>query len=119
MALEGVQQGRYALHEAIVDQALVLVDLDVELALLALLVNLILLGPDEGLFVDIGVDFDVGVIAELKRVLRRSRAVGLANTNRRMDSSRGASAHPFTVVYRHLGDILDLGVQLAVSGESE
>jgi hypothetical protein len=31
--------------------------------------DLVLLGADEGAFVDIGVDFDVRVVAELERVL--------------------------------------------------
>ena len=39
------------------------------LALRALLVDLVLLGSDEGSLVDIGVNFNVGVVAELQRVL--------------------------------------------------
>ena len=42
--------------------------------------NLLLLRPDEGLFVDIGVNFDIGVIAELQRVLagRETSVTGLS-----------------------------------------
>ena len=39
------------------------------LALVPLLVDLVLLGADEGAFVDIGVDFDVRVVAQLERIL--------------------------------------------------
>ena len=39
------------------------------LALLALLVNLVLLCADEGPLVDVWVNFDVGVVAELESVL--------------------------------------------------
>lgn len=38
-------------------------------ALEALLVDLVLLGADERAFVNIGVDFDVGVVAQLESVL--------------------------------------------------
>jgi hypothetical protein len=39
------------------------------LALRSLLVDLILFGADEGTFINIGVYFDVGVVAELESVL--------------------------------------------------
>ena len=80
MGLERRDQVRDALDEGIVDDSLVLVRLDLGLALLALLVNLLLLRPDEGLFVDIGVNFNIGVIAELQRVLswRKTSARGLS-----------------------------------------
>lgn len=38
-------------------------------ALVTLLVDLALLGSDERTFVDVGVDFDVGVIAQLESIL--------------------------------------------------
>ncbi|GJC91136.1 hypothetical protein ColLi_13974 [Colletotrichum liriopes] len=69
MGLEGVEQLGYALHQAIVDDALVLERLDLVLALKALLVDLVLLCSDEGPLIDVGVDFDVRVVAELQRVL--------------------------------------------------
>ncbi|GKT88388.1 hypothetical protein Ct61P_06238 [Colletotrichum tofieldiae] len=69
MGLEGVEQLGYALHQAIVDDALVLERLDLVLALKALLVDLVLLRSDEGSLIDVGVDFDVRVVAELQRVL--------------------------------------------------
>lgn len=69
MGLEGGDQVRDALDEGVVDDSLVLVRLDLGLALLALLMDLLLLRSDERLFVDIGVDFNIGVVAELQRVL--------------------------------------------------
>ena len=39
------------------------------LALLALLMDLVLFRPDEGALVDIGVDLDIRVIAELQSIL--------------------------------------------------
>lgn len=69
MGLEGGDQVRDALDEGVVDDSLVLVRLDLGLALLSLLVDLLLLCADKRLFVDIGVDFNVGVITELQRVL--------------------------------------------------
>lgn len=69
MGLEGRKQARDARDEPIIDDALVLVLLDMELALLALLVDLVLLCADEGALVDVGVHFDVGVVRELEGVL--------------------------------------------------
>jgi hypothetical protein len=45
--------------QAIVDNSLVLVGLDLVLALESLLVDLVLLGSDEGTLVDVWVDFDI------------------------------------------------------------
>ena len=42
------------------------------LALESLLVDLVLLGSDEGALVHVGVDFDVGIVAQLERVLGSS-----------------------------------------------
>jgi hypothetical protein len=42
------------------------------LALESLLVDLVLLGPDEGALVYVGVYFDVGIVAQLERVLGSS-----------------------------------------------
>jgi hypothetical protein len=42
------------------------------LALESLLVDLVLLGSDEGALVNVGVDFDVGVVAQLERILGSS-----------------------------------------------
>lgn len=69
MRPERGQQRRNARQEAIVDDSLVLVRLDLELAVLALLVDLALLGADKGPLVDIGVNLNVRVVAELQRVL--------------------------------------------------
>ena len=66
---EGGEEGRDALQQAVVDDALVLEGFDVLFALLALLVDLVLLCADKGAFVDVGMDLDIGVIAELQVVL--------------------------------------------------
>ena len=47
----------------------VLEAIDAEFALQALLVDLVLLGSDKGSLVDVGVYFNVRVVAELQRVL--------------------------------------------------
>ena len=47
------------MKQAIVDDSLVLVGLDLVLALETLLVNLVLLRADERAFIDVGVYFDV------------------------------------------------------------
>ncbi len=65
MGLEGVEERGDALDQGIIDDALILESLDVILALLALSVDLILLGSDERSLVDVWVYLDVGVIAEL------------------------------------------------------
>lgn len=70
MALEGVQEAGNSLDQAIVDLALVLECLDVELALLALGVDLILLGTDKGSLVDVRMNLNIRVIAQLEGVLR-------------------------------------------------
>lgn len=69
MGAQGGEQGGDALQQAIVDYALIFEGLDLVLALEALLVDLVLFGADEGPFVDVGMDLDVGVIAELQIVL--------------------------------------------------
>lgn len=72
MGLQGCEKGIDAFEKAIVDDALILVGFDFVLALEALLMDLVLLGTDEGTLVDIGVYFDVRVIAELESVLGAS-----------------------------------------------
>lgn len=47
-----------------------LVCFDLKLSLLPLEVDLVLLCPNEGSFVDIGMHFNVGVVAELQSVLQ-------------------------------------------------
>lgn len=59
MALEGVQEAGNSLDQAIVDLALVLECLDVELALLALGVDLILLRTDKGSLVDVRMNLNI------------------------------------------------------------
>lgn len=67
----GAQAGEQTVdagEEAIVDDAFIAEGGDFVLALEAGLVDLVLLGADEGAFVDVGVDFDVGVVGELEGV---------------------------------------------------
>jgi len=71
MSLEGGKKGRDPLDQGIIDDSFVLVGLDLELALLALRMNLVLLGADEGSLVDIWMDLNIRVIAELQRILKR------------------------------------------------
>jgi hypothetical protein len=69
MVLEGCQEAADPFDQSIVDFALVLERLDLVLALLTLGVDLVLLRTNEGALVDVGVDFDIRVIAELESVL--------------------------------------------------
>lgn len=69
MGLESGEQSIDAAQEALVDDALVLQSSDVVLALQALLVDLVLLGANEGALVDVGVNLDVRVIGELESIL--------------------------------------------------
>ena len=68
------------------------------LALLTLLVDLALLCADERAFVDVGVDLDVGIIADFESVL--FEAVSLVSTSSLLDFFDGPTADtrmPFTV----------------------
>jgi hypothetical protein len=58
-----------ALEEAIIDYTFVFEGFNLMLALRTLLMNLILLCTDKRSFVDIGMNFDVGVITELQGIL--------------------------------------------------
>lgn len=69
MRLEGVDEARDALDERVVDLALVLELDDLLAAVVALLVNLCLLGADEGALVDVGMDFNIGIVRQLESVL--------------------------------------------------
>lgn len=69
LGLHGGDEQREALDESVVDDALVLVCLDLEFSLLSLHVHLALFGPDEGSFVDIGMDLDIRIVAEFQRIL--------------------------------------------------
>jgi hypothetical protein len=59
VSFECCEQTRDALEQPIIDNPFILVGFDLVLAFKPLLVNLILLGPNEGFLVDIRVDFDV------------------------------------------------------------
>ena len=67
--LQRVEQVVYAVDEAIVDDLLVLEGLDLVFAIDTLLVDLVLLCTDERTLVDIGMDFDIGIIGQLESVL--------------------------------------------------
>jgi hypothetical protein len=66
---ERCEQAVDALGEAIVDDALILERLNLMAAVVALLVYLCLFRANEGLLVDVGVNFDVAVVRELQVVL--------------------------------------------------
>lgn len=108
MRLERVQERRDARDEGVVDLPLVLELDDLLPAVFALLVNLGLLGADEGSLVDIGVDLDVRIIRELEGVLELMR-LGLEcllawsglQAGRRMGWY--LLAYPLAIVDRHLG----------------
>ena len=69
MRLQGSEEGVDPFEKPIVDNSLVLVCLDLVLALESLLMDLILFGSNERAFVDVRVDFDVGIVAQLKSIL--------------------------------------------------
>jgi hypothetical protein len=66
---ERCEQAVDALGEAIVDDALILERLDLVAAVVALLMYLCLFRANEGLLVDVGVNFNVAVVRELQVVL--------------------------------------------------
>ena len=78
MRLECCKQTVDAVEEAIVDDSLIFVCCDLVLTVLTLLVDLVLLCADERALVDVWMDFNVGVVAELESILklRQPRAWG-------------------------------------------
>lgn len=71
MRLQSCEKSVDAVEEAIVDDAFVFVSCNLVLALLTLLVDLVLLCADEGTLVDVWVNFNIRVVAELESVLER------------------------------------------------
>lgn len=67
--LEGVEEGGDARDERVIDDALVLQGRNLEAPVVALLVDLGLLGADEGALVDVGVHLNIRVVAELQCIL--------------------------------------------------
>jgi len=63
--LQRIDQCVDASEKTVVDDAVILERLDLDFAVSPFLVYLVLLCADEGALVDIGVYFDVGIIAEL------------------------------------------------------
>jgi hypothetical protein len=72
VGLERGQKRRDPFDQGVVDDSLVLKSLDIMLALLSLLVDLVLLGTDKGALVDIWVNLNIGIVAELQRILREA-----------------------------------------------
>lgn len=70
MRLERREQPVDTAKEALIDDALVFQCIDLLFPVEALLVDLVLFCPDKRTLVDVGMDFNVRVIAELKIVLR-------------------------------------------------
>ena len=67
--LQRVEQVVYTVDQAIVDDLFVLEGLDLVFAIDTLLVDLVLLCTNERTLVDIGMDFDVGIVRQLESVL--------------------------------------------------
>jgi hypothetical protein len=63
--LQRVEQVVYALDQTIVDDLFVLEGLDLVFAIDTLLVDLVLLCTDEGTLVNIGMDFNIGIVRQL------------------------------------------------------
>lgn len=91
--LQRVEQVVYAVDEAIVDDLLVLEGLDLVFAIDTLLVDLVLLCTNEGALVDIGMDFDVGIVRQLESVL------GIVVSLKQ--KIQGEDSYPFAVVNGH------------------
>lgn len=91
--VQRVEQVVYAVDEAIVDDLFVLEGLDLVFAIDTLLVDLILLCADEGTLVDIGMDFDVGIVRQLESVL----GIVVSSKQKR----QGEDSYPFAVVNGH------------------
>ena len=67
--LQRVEQVVYTVDQAIVDDLFVLEGLDLVFAIDTLLVDLVLLCTNERTLVDIGMDFDIGIVRQLESVL--------------------------------------------------
>ena len=67
--LQGVAQDVNAVDQTIVDDLFVLEGLDLVFAIDTLLVDLVLLCTNERTLIDIGMDFDVGIVRQLESVL--------------------------------------------------
>jgi hypothetical protein len=67
--LQGSEESIDPFEQAIVDNPLVLVGFNLVLSFESLLMDLILLCADEGALVDVGVDFNVRVVAQFESVL--------------------------------------------------
>ena len=67
--LQRVEQVVYTVDQAIVDDLFVLEGLDLVFAIDTLLVDLVLLCTNERTLIDIGMDFDIGIVRQLESVL--------------------------------------------------
>lgn len=76
MVFQGLEQPLDAIEEAIVDDALIFQSRDLVATMVAFLMDLILLRTDEGALVDVWVDFDIRVVAQLEGILGSSALCG-------------------------------------------
>lgn len=92
--------------KAIVDDSFVLVGLDSVLSFGSLLVDLVLLGSNEGTLVNIGVDFNVRVVAQFESILRLSALSFSLIEERNLDSTWDCTmfTYPLAVIQGHLRD---------------
>ena len=67
--LQRVEKVVYTVDQAIVDDLFVLEGLDLVFAIDTLLVDLVLLCTNERTLIDIGMDFDIGIVRQLESVL--------------------------------------------------
>lgn len=70
--------------------------------------NLVLLGANEGAFVDIGMDLDIGVIAELQSILRGEYILASFEAPRLSRETRGKIAsctYPLAIIHWHFDGI--------------
>lgn len=93
------------MQEPIINDSLILVRFDFVLALESLLVDLGLLGSNEGSLVDIRVDFDVRVVAQLESILVLSASSPSAWSHSyagRTDLELAVLTYPLAIVDRHV-----------------
>lgn len=92
------------LYQCIIDDALMLECLNLPVSLLSLHMCLVLFRPNERTFVDIWVDLDIRVVAEIQSVLIGSYSVKRATFPTSMLSTR---TYPFAIVH-HLDEAVDI-----------
>lgn len=101
MGVQSFDQIIYTSEQAIVDDPLVFQCCYLMLSVVPLLMDLILFRADEGAFVDIWVDLDVRVVAELEVVLCSCKLSVCACMLLR--NAAAFVSYPLAVIDRHLG----------------